>query len=357
MRTLLPPSSPSLRQLPLAGAHATLVGLIAALPVGLLFYGFNTVVFGPERLANAEAARWLSKMLLYGPAYAVTMYLFVAVPSSHVRRLLIGAPSALCAAVSLLAALSGGLFAHVTVAAVLGGTPSLVPMSRVAVVDGFMVMAVVTVISVWSRHATARSLTAARAQTKVLQAQINPHFFFNTLNTISSLIPVDPTAAQETLGRLADMSRYAFSSAERHMVPLSEEIEFARAYLEIEQARFGSRLRFELPRNTETEGLELPPLTLQPLVENAVRHGIAKRPEGGSVSVRISREGSHFAVVVENDMDEGTRIAEAAFFQPSHALTNIRSRLRLIYRDNASVAISIPRPRTLAVTIRASAPS
>jgi two-component system sensor histidine kinase AlgZ len=167
------------------------------------------------------------------------------------------------------------------------------------------------------------------------------------------LIPLDPAGAQQTIGYLADMSRYAFASAELETVPLAQEIEFARAYLEIERARFGNRLRFELPGVAEMEGLRLPPLSIQPLVENAIRHGVVRRLDGGAVSIRVQRNGTRFSVSVDNETAEGTNIAEATFFQTSHALMNIRDRLRLIYNETASIEVSAPRPRTVSVTIRA----
>ena len=157
----------------------------------------------------------------------------------------------------------------------------VMPRSQIVVIDGMIAMAVALALNAWARLQAVRELTAARAQAKALQAQINPHFFFNSLNTISALIPVDPEAAQWTVGLLSDMSRYAFSTAQAEAVPLAREIDFARCYLEIEKARFGDRLRFELPDATAASDICVPALTLQPLVENAVRHGIARRVEGG----------------------------------------------------------------------------
>jgi two-component system sensor histidine kinase AlgZ len=210
---------------------------------------------------------------------------------------MVGASLELRTSLSMGVAIGGGLLAYSVLAAV-RGEAAFALLSHMAILDGFVVMGIITVASVWRQRASEKALTAARAQSRVLQAQINPHFFFNTLNTISSLIPVDPHAAQQTVGRLADMSRYAFSGTERQKVALAEEIEFVRAYLEIEHARFGDRLRFELPCSAQMEGLELPPLIIQPLVENAVRHGIARRADGGAVSVHVHRDGPHFVVVV-----------------------------------------------------------
>src|SRR5205085_1660891 len=128
---------------------------------------------------------------------------------------------------------------------------------------------------------------AALAQTYALQAQIAPHFFFNTLNSISALIATDPEAATRMVARLAEMFRYTFAAGRVPMVSLSREIEFIHEYLSIEKIRYRERLAFDLPSGEGLEAWMLPCLTLQPIVENAIRHGIAKRLEGGSVRVEV----------------------------------------------------------------------
>ena len=223
------------------------------------------------------------------------------------------------------------------------------------ILAGLVVMLLVTAMSMWRHRVAERALVAARARAHALQAQINPHFFFNTLNTIAALIPDDPISAQETIVCPADMSRYAFATADRSRVSLADELAFVRAYLTIEQARFGDRLRFELPTETDVDGLDLPPLTLQPLVENAVRHGIARRPNGGVIAICVSRDADGFSVVVENDADYTATATTATFFQPSHALMNIRDRLRLVYDGMASIEVVLRHPDRVAVTIRACA--
>ena len=119
----------------------------------------------------------------------------------------------------------------------------------------------------------------ARAQSLALQSQINPHFFFNTLNTISALVEIDPPAAQRTIGRLSDMFRYTLGCTHSGPVTLEQEVQFVRDYLSIEQARFQRRLRVELPE-TGLTSISVPGLVLQPLVENAaqIRH---RRTPGG----------------------------------------------------------------------------
>ena len=142
----------------------------------------------------------------------------------------------------------------------------------------------------------------SRAQSMALQAQINPHFFFNTLNAISALIDSDPKAAQRMIGLLAGMFRYTFGSSALQSVPLEEELGFVRDYLAIEQARFSSRLQVELPSETPA-GIRVPGLVLQPLVENAVRHGISQLLDGGTVGVYMGSEDGGLRIAVRNTAD------------------------------------------------------
>jgi hypothetical protein len=196
-----------------------------------------------------------------------------------------------------------------------------------------------------------KAAAEARAQVKALQAQINPHFYFNTLNTIYALIPVDPAAAQRTVGLLADMSRHAFASAQSDLVPLAQELDFANAYLEIEKVRLGNRLQCRMPDATNVEGIHVPALSVQPLIENAIRHGIARRLDGGKVSIEVARNGTRFSLTVMNDCEPSTERSAASFFRGGHALDNIRERLRLQYGDRASLTVLLPRLDAVAVTV------
>jgi LytS/YehU family sensor histidine kinase len=228
-----------------------------------------------------------------------------------------------------------------------------IPLAQMVVVDGIIAMAIALALNAWARLQVEKELTVARAHTKALQAQINPHFFFNALNTISALIAADPEEAQRTVGLLSDMSRYAFSTAQAEAVSLAREIDFARCYLAIEKARFRDRLHFELPDAAAAGDISLPSLTLQPLVENAVRHGIAQRVEGGSVMVRLNRNQTYYSLAVENEADSNAEISEMTFFREGHALANVRNRLRLAYQGQASIEVRACAPNIVVVTIHA----
>lgn len=166
----------------------------------------------------------------------------------------------------------------------------------------------------------------AQAELRALRAQINPHFLFNTLNTIASLIATQPVAAEETTTRLAELFRYALRASDREHARFEEELAFLRSYLAIEQVRFGDRLRVEEAIEPGLEELPVPTLLLQPLVENAVRHGAASRPEGGTV--RLAAWRTPAALVLEV-LDDGPGLDATA--PPSgngFGLHSVRERLR-----------------------------
>ena len=169
---------------------------------------------------------------------------------------------------------------------------------------------------------------AAKAQALSLQAQINPHFFFNTLNTISVLIETDPAAAKETIGRLADMFRYTLSCSHGEAVALEQEMQFVRDYLGIEQARFQKRLRVEWPQEPLPD-VKVPGLVMQPLVENAVKHGIAPSLEGGTLQIVVADGHGRARIAVRNTSDATPDLSDARVFRSGHALENVRARLRL----------------------------
>lgn len=169
-----------------------------------------------------------------------------------------------------------------------------------------------------------------RAALSALQMQLQPHFFFNTLHTIATLVRDNRgEAATDTIARLGALFRQALGSAHRTVVPLREELEFVSGYLEIEQLRFADRLTVSLRADDETLDAEIPSMALQPLVENAVRHGIARDPEASLVSVVASRRNGSLRVEVRNDGPAFRGPAPDAV--PGVGLQNVRARLRLLY--------------------------
>jgi two-component system, LytTR family, sensor histidine kinase AlgZ len=177
---------------------------------------------------------------------------------------------------------------------------------------------------------------ALEAQLESLQARTNPHFLFNALNTVAGLIAEDPRRAEVAVERLADLFRYSLDASRRQRVALSEEIDAVRAYLEMETMRFEERLAWRIEAEPDVGAAEVPPLVLQPLVENAVRHGIEGRGRG-TVVVEASRWGDDLFVRVQ---DDGPGPGRSAHVGTRTSLKELRERLRLCYGERASLSVS-----------------
>jgi sensor histidine kinase YesM len=191
-------------------------------------------------------------------------------------------------------------------------------------------------------EAEARRL-AAEAQLASLESRVQPHFLFNTLNSIASLIPTDPKAAEQMTGRLASLLRSSLDDR-RPLVRVDEEIAIVRDYLEIEQVRFGSRLRYTIDVDDGVSEVLVPRLALQTLVENAIKYAVAPRREGGTIAVRVAQAAGRVRVEVE---DDGPGFDPAASAN-GHGLALARSRLALLYGERASLSIGSRPGRTVA---------
>ncbi len=186
------------------------------------------------------------------------------------------------------------------------------------------------------------------AELRALRAQINPHFLFNSLNTVADLIVRDPVRAETMTLRLASIFRHVLAHSSRPMTTVREEIDFLRAYLYIEEARFGDRLRVEISVAPEAAGEEVPSLILQPLVENALKHGLGPKPGPGRLSVSVAVEGGLLRLRVEDDgVGPGQRRDSQGV-----GLTNVRERLTTLYQDRASVLMEAREGGGCQVTVR-----
>ncbi len=190
-----------------------------------------------------------------------------------------------------------------------------------------------------SREAQERALEArvlARdAELKALRAQVNPHFLFNCLHSISALTSVDAARAREMCILLADFLRTTLRVGGQETITIEEELALIRGYLAIEKVRFGARVKMEEQVENEAMQLLLPPLLLQPLVENAIRHGIANLPEGGVIGLNVQRRLDSVSIVVENSFDPDT----PSPLKTGLGLDNVRRRLHTRYGDEASVSV------------------
>ena len=184
------------------------------------------------------------------------------------------------------------------------------------------------------RAAEARTL-AREAQLQALKVQINPHFLFNSLNSIAALSTIDGARAREMCVRLAEFLRSSLGLENRERIPLEEELTLARSYLEVERIRFGDRLRVEEEIEPACRECAVPALLLQPLVENAVKHGIAGLVEGGSIRIAAQWRSGNVIIAIENSFD-----AEAP--APSNrragmGLAHVRRRLAIRYGEQAEM--------------------
>lgn len=186
------------------------------------------------------------------------------------------------------------------------------------------------------------NLTSAKLQ--ALRMQINPHFLFNTLNSISALVHVDPKAADEMLGDLGELLRCSLHSMEEQEIPLAEELQFISGYLNIEQKRLGDRLRVQQSIPAELMNAMVPALILQPLVENAIRHGIEPQREPGMISIEAKLDHPQLHLTVRDNgggIVESKAIAQLGF---GVGLSNISARLQGLYGKDQHLMISKASP-------------
>ncbi len=171
------------------------------------------------------------------------------------------------------------------------------------------------------------------SELQVLKMQIHPHFLFNTLHAISTLVHKDADAADQMISGLSDLLRHSFMNPGLHEVPLHDELEFLKLYLDIMKTRFGDRLQVRLDIPGEAFPALVPSLILQPLVENAIRHGVASRLEGGKVTVCVCRRGNHLVIEVADD-GPGFRRSQEEIIRNGVGLANSKERLKLLYGDD-----------------------
>ena len=177
-------------------------------------------------------------------------------------------------------------------------------------------------------------------QMSLLKSQINPHFLFNTLNSISTLMNTDKAKARQMMAMVGDGFRYALDSNDILEVPLSDELDFIRNYIRIQQVRFGERLMYEEDIERKCLALTIPPMVLQPLVENSVKHGITPKEEGGTITVSIHQENGQAIFKVA---DNGIGLANQTQFESSNSgvgLVNSDTRLQNMYGKHSKLRIA-----------------
>jgi two-component system LytT family sensor kinase len=187
-------------------------------------------------------------------------------------------------------------------------------------------------------------LALREAELRALESQINPHFLFNCLNSIRALVLIDPPRSQDMLTRLANVLRHSLRHDRQHTVPLASEVEAVSDYLALEAVRFEERLRVQVVIDPAAAQCAIPPMLLQTLVENAIKHGIAQVSGNGDLIIRAERQGGVIRLTVENT----GQLSDAPANPNQFGIANTRERLRLLYGDQASLNLNNGNGRVIA---------
>lgn len=245
--------------------------------------------------------------------------------------------------ISIYAAFQGGLGGF--------GTPIVLGWLWLSVTGASVIWTLLYVAITMPRRYREKSvrleLALREAELRALEAQINPHFLFNCLNSIRASVAENPGRAQDMITRFANILRYNLNRDLAHTVPLEDEVEIVMDYLALESIRFEDRLRVRFEIDAQARPVPVPPMLLQALVENALKHGIARLPEGGEIVVHASVEGDVLELQVENTGHLGDPAATAT----QVGLSNTRERLRILYGDRARFELKSREGGRVAATV------
>lgn len=186
----------------------------------------------------------------------------------------------------------------------------------------------------------------SQAEMKLLQSQINPHFLYNSLNSIASLAKIDADKTQQMAHSLSDLFKYSINRKGKENSTIKDEIEMVKTYLEIEKIRFGEHLQFKIDVDKALENKEIPLFLIQPLVENAIKHGISKNIEDGKITIRVEKQQGEITISVD---DNGPNFPEGLL--SGHGLQTVYDLLRLNYKDNASLNWTNHPKKKITITI------
>jgi sensor histidine kinase YesM len=181
---------------------------------------------------------------------------------------------------------------------------------------------------------------ALKSELSAIKAQLNPHFLYNVFNTISASVPAENEKTRKMIAELSDLFRYQLRASQVEKVPLHEELDFINKYLELEKERFQERLKIEFDVDNAIMNEEIPPMLLQPLVENSIKHGLSSLIEGGKVMIRIKKKGEKIFFEI-TDTGVGIKDKEAVFGK-GIGLTNTRLRLEKVYQTTLNLSDNVP---------------
>lgn len=183
--------------------------------------------------------------------------------------------------------------------------------------------------------------SALKSELSALKAQLNPHFLYNIFNTISASVPAENEKTRHLIAELSDLFRYQLKASQTEKVPLREELDFVKKYLALEKERFKERLEINIDVDKDILNEMVPPMILQPLVENSVKHGLSSLIEGGSITIQIKRKEDKLAFVIA---DTGVGIKnKSAMFSKGIGLTNTKMRLEKMYQTTLNISDNEPR--------------
>lgn len=191
---------------------------------------------------------------------------------------------------------------------------------------------------------------ALKSELSALKAQLNPHFLYNVFNTISASVPAKNERTRRMIAGLSDLFRYQLKASKVEKVPLHEELDFVNKYLELEKERFQERLEVQFDVDYDIMNEMIPPMLLQPLVENSIKHGLSSLIEGGSVLIRIKK--SHTRNLLFEISDTGVGIKDkTSIFDKGIGLTNTKLRLEKLYESTLNVSDNTPKGLTVSFEI------
>jgi signal transduction histidine kinase len=302
----------------------------------LYFYFLGT----PKQMPLARALAWqMSAVLIY--ALSTPFVLLLArryrVERQRWRRAVpvhLLAGTLICAAWSAFHILLDTYFSGTYATYRWGNLPRVIFVNIDRELLVYWIIVVVSHASDYYQRYREGELRASQAQLQALKMQLHPHFLFNALHSISALVHSDPDAADKMIARLGDFLRLTLDSAAAQEVPLRQELEFLNCYLDIERTRFRDRLTTQIEADPQLLDCVVPNLILQPIVENAIRHGVSQRAAHGHVEVRASRAGDALRLEVRDNgrgLPEGAEVCRANQGGGGVGLANTRARLQQLY--------------------------